>query len=58
MSPVPKKTMIKKRNNDGGSTKKVKKRNFSSVEDELLCRAYVNSSENPLTGTGQKISQF
>jgi hypothetical protein len=55
---LPKKTTMKTSNNKGDSTKKAKKRNFSSVEDELLCRAFFNTSENPLTGTGQKTSRF
>lgn len=35
-----------------------KPRNFSTVEDELLCRAYVNVSCNPIKGTDQKRTAF
>jgi hypothetical protein len=38
------------------STKKP--RNFSGFEDEILCRAYVSASTNPLVGTDQKLELF
>jgi len=41
-----------------GSSRKPKPRNFSKVEDELLCRAYVNATTNSVCGTDQKLKDF
>jgi len=35
-----------------------KPRNFGNIEDQLLCRAYVNVSCNPIKGTDQKRNAF
>jgi hypothetical protein len=35
-----------------------KPRNFGTIEDQLLCRAYVNVSCNPIRGTDQKRTAF
>jgi len=44
--------------NDDQAKNRVKKRNFSQVEDALLSKAYVNVSSNPIKGTGQKSNIF
>jgi hypothetical protein len=38
--------------------KKVKQKNFTTHEDVLLCKAYVNISTNPVAGTGKKSKDF
>lgn len=59
MPPAAKKTSKKKKDGaDSGEPKKKKARNFSQVEDLLLCKAYVNASENPRVGVGQKLAEF
>ena len=40
------------------STKTPRPRNFGNIEDQLLCRAYVNVSCNPVVGTDQKRKIF
>jgi hypothetical protein len=35
------------------ASRKKKPRNFSSVEDQMLCRAFVNTPSNPIVGTDQ-----
>ena len=42
----------------GSSTKAPRPRNFGNIEDQLLCRAYVNVSCNPVVGTDQKRKIF
>jgi hypothetical protein len=38
--------------------KKVKQMNFTTHEDVLLCKAYVNISTNPVAGNGKKSKDF
>jgi hypothetical protein len=38
--------------------KKVKQKNFTTHEDVLLSKAYVNISTNPVAGTGKKSKDF
>ncbi|KAG7367866.1 hypothetical protein IV203_030609 [Nitzschia inconspicua] len=33
-------------------------KNFTPIEDVMLCRAYVNATLNPITGTDQKMEVF
>jgi hypothetical protein len=40
------------------SSKAPRPRNFSNIEDQLLCRAYVNVSCDPISGTNQKEQLF
>jgi hypothetical protein len=40
------------------ASKKKKPRNFSNVEDQMLCRAFVNTSSNPIVGANQKGKVF
>jgi hypothetical protein len=40
------------------ASRKKKPRNFSNVEDQMLCRAFVNTSSNPIVGTDQKGKVF
>jgi hypothetical protein len=42
----------------GSSTKAPRPRNFGNIEDQLLCRAYVNATCNPMVGTDQKRTAF
>jgi hypothetical protein len=64
MAPPPKKKKFQKKRKSSPSkdtataSKKPRARNFSSAEDVILCRAYVNVTTNPITGVGQKASQF
>jgi hypothetical protein len=43
---------------DTPAQKKTRAKNWSSSEDALLSTAWVNASENPITGTDQKVTDF
>ena len=40
------------------SRKAPRPKNFIDIEDQVLCRAYVNQSTNPAVGTDQKLEVF
>jgi hypothetical protein len=42
----------------GLTSKSARPRNFNKIEDQLLCRAYVNITNNPIVGTDQKMKHF
>ena len=56
--PPKKKAKQMSNKDDSPSDKKQKLRNFSKTEDVLLCKAFVNVSTNPVSGTGQKAKHF
>ena len=61
MAPAASKTPSKRKAPPPESTSKNKKPkppNFTSLEDVLLCKAFVNVSTNPVTGVGQKSADF
>jgi hypothetical protein len=39
-------------------SKKKKGKNFTIAEDQQLCRSWLNVSQDPVTGTGQKVTAF
>jgi len=59
MAPAKKATKRSKKTTDAATkAKKVKQKNFTTHEDVLLCKAYVNISTNPVAGTGKKAKDF
>jgi hypothetical protein len=59
MAPAKKAAKRTKKTADTATkAKKVKQKNFTTHEDVLLCKAYVNISTNPVAGTGKKAKDF